>query len=216
MKLVEIVMLMGAHCVSPVEHGAMMTEAAKVQCAVMIEKDADRGTLVVTPPDAASVPQVAAAMARIGAATAGPQSSGSTKIVPASAPAGAPASEIKLPPPKAPPAEAPPAAITAPAAGTGAAAELPAPVPNGATSPPSATKAAPMLDSKVATLVPPPPKRPAVTAAGTPKRKVQPAAAQQPVQCKSGTLLRWTRTADGKRLYRCVKPGRDSALNQIY
>ncbi|MCA3555134.1 hypothetical protein [Aestuariivirga sp.] len=195
-------MLMGAHCVSPVEQGAMMTQATKVQCAVMIEKDTDRGTLVVTPPDAASEPQVAAAMTRFAPAAgpAGPQDSGPTRIVPASAPAGAPASEIKLPP-----AGARPAALTA----------LPADQPDGAMSPPPDTKAAPVADTTVATLVPPPPKRPAA-AAGTPKRNVQPAAARKPVQCKSGTVSRWTRTADGKRLYRCVTPGGDSALSQIY
>ena len=42
MRLIEVVMLVGAHCVSPVEHSQMMTDAAKVQCAVVIEKDTDR------------------------------------------------------------------------------------------------------------------------------------------------------------------------------
>ena len=84
MRLVEVVMLMGAHCVSPVEHSQMMTDAAKVQCAVVIEKDTDKGTLTVTPPEAAGDPQVAAAVARFDAAAS------STRIVPARAPAGSP------------------------------------------------------------------------------------------------------------------------------
>jgi len=90
MRLVEVVMLMGAHCVSPVEHSALVTEAGKVQCAVVIEKDTDRGTMTVTPGGAASDPQVMAAIERFRTAPVDPLTGGGTKIVPAWAPAGSP------------------------------------------------------------------------------------------------------------------------------
>ena len=78
MRLVEVVMLMGAHCVSPVEHTQMMTDAAKGQCAVVIEKDTDTGTMIVTPGGAASDPQVIAAIERFRVAPADPLTGGGT------------------------------------------------------------------------------------------------------------------------------------------
>lgn len=187
MKLVEVVMLVGAHCVSPVEHSHMMTDAAKVQCAVVIEKDTDKGTLSVTPPGAAADPQVAAALTRFDAA---PVTTAGTRIVPARAPAGSAATEIKPPP-------------------ANAAAEAVA------AAPPPATDATP--GQTVATLAPPPsptagraaePKKPAVKARAT-------AAPKQP-QCKGSAVAKWYDTGDGHRKYRCVNPTGAPAPTQLY
>ena len=213
MRLVEVVMLVGAHCVSPVEHSQMMTDAAKVQCAVVIEKDTDKGTITVTPAAAASDPQVAAALDRFRLATTDPLTGGGTRIVPAWAPAGSPPVEIKppatmvavAPEPSAPPPEAD-AAVTAGTAGA------------------TATDASPPPEKKVATLAAPPQKRPPAKA---PSAKTAPAraAAASPgaasarpasVQCRGAAVAKWYRTGDGKRKYRCVNPASDSAPEQLY
>jgi len=219
MRLVEVVMLMGAHCVSPVEHSALVTEAGKVQCAVVIEKDTDRGTMTVTPGGAATDPQVMAAIERFRNAPVDPLTGGGTKIVPAWAPAGSPPVEVKppasaaasVPPPIAPPADefavpeaaAPPAPPVAPATATAA-------------TPPKAATPAPQ--TKVATLVPPPQKRPAARQAPA---KKQPASVSEPPpkqsgQCKGEAVPKWYKAADGHRKYRCVKPAGDSAPDQLY
>jgi hypothetical protein len=219
MRLVEVVMLMGAHCVSPVEHSQMMTDAAKVSCAVVIEKDTDRGTLTVTPGEAARDPQVMAAVERFRTAPVDPLTSGGTKIVPAWAPAGSPPVEVKqpaasptgMPPPIAPPTDetaAPDAAPPAAAPAAAAAVDAPAPV--------ATRKPAPAM--KVATLVPPPQKRPAARQA--PARK-QAASATAPApkssgQCKGDAVPKWYKATDGHRKYRCVKPSGDAAPDQLY
>jgi hypothetical protein len=213
MRLVEVVMLMGAHCVSPVEHSQMLTEAAKVQCAVVIEKDTDRGTMTVTPPAAASDPQVMAAISRFQAAPADTLTGSGTRIVPAWAPAGSPTVEIKppvaVPAPIAPRAEAgvqeaKPAAEAAPQQ----------------TSTAASTKQASAPERKVATLAPAPQTR---QPAKTPAARKQPAksvaaapAVKTGAQCKGVAVARWYKTADGKRKYRCVKPASDSAPEQLY
>ena len=206
MRLVEVVMLMGAHCVSPVEHSQMMTDAAKVQCAVVIEKDTERGTMTVTPEAAAQDPQVAAAVARFRAAPVDAANGAGSRIVPAWAPAGSPTTEIKrpaagsqpLPEPVAPAFDEP-----APAQDT--------PAPAAVTDVPPAK-----AETKVAVTTPPPPKRaPARLAERKKPAKVQVAAAK-PAQCKGGATARWHTTSDGRKKYRCVKPTGDSAPDQLY
>lgn len=218
MRLVEVVMLMGAHCVSPVEHTPMMTDATKVQCAVVIEKDTDNGTMSVTPPEAARDPQVAAAVERFRLAPA--DSFGGTKIVPAWAPAGSPASEVKLPPAKAPPlpetAIVPEAAAPSPAADAAAALGRPAAVTPSMDGPKA--KAAPPPDQKVATLSPPPQKPGRAKAAAAPARKApaKSQAAKQSSQCRGSAVARWYTTPEGRKKYRCVKPVSDNAPAQLY
>lgn len=218
MRLVEVVMLMGAHCVSPVEHSQMMTDAAKVQCAVVIEKDTDRGTLTVTPQDAARDPQVAAAIARFGSAPVDGLSGGGTRIVPAWAPAGSPPSEIKLPVAKAPAAPVEPAPAAAPLASS----DLDA---TGTVQKPQVESevaaAPPPVEQKVATLATPPQKRAAARPVAAPKKahsaRAQKAAATSSVrQCKGPATAKWYTTADGKKKFRCVKPSGDSAPGQLY
>ena len=214
MRLVEVVMLMGAHCVSPVEHSQMMTDAAKVQCAVVIEKDTEAGTLTVTPQAAAQDPQVAAAVARFAAAPVDPANADAAKIVPAWAPAGSSTTEVKLPPARppveaaeaAPPAMAPSAAMAMDDAGAPEAA------------PPAPAKAAPAPEKKVAVLSPPPQKPAAAKAAATTtkkKPKLQVAAAPKG-QCNGTAVARWYKTSDGSKRFRCVKPAGDSAPVQLY
>lgn len=65
MKVIEVVMLMGAHCVSPVETTAATTEAVKVQCAVVIERDVSAGTVRIVPAGASTKPEVAAVLERL-------------------------------------------------------------------------------------------------------------------------------------------------------
>jgi len=213
MRLVEVVMLMGAHCVSPVEHTPMMTDATKVQCAVVIEKDTERGTLTVTPQDALRDPQVVAAVERFRLAPADSAKGGGTKIVPAWAPAGSAPVEIKLPEAKAAPAPIAPPAVDLAGAAAAAAAEPPA---EPSVEPQAErSRPAPAAERKVATLSPPPQKRPPAKAK---EAKKQPAAvaAKEKSQCKGEAVAKWYRTADGKRKYRCVKPVSDSAPNQLY
>lgn len=216
MRLVEVVMLMGAHCVSPVEHSQMMTDAAKVQCAVVIEKDTDKGTLTVTPPEAAGDPQVAAAVARFDAAAS------STRIVPARAPAGSPAVETRpapvaklaVPPPVAPSAALlaaaePPAAASAEAAAPAAA----VPVAEAVAPPPE--KPAVKRPQKLASIAAPPPSRSATRAAATPK-KAKPASAQKSTQCKGSAVAKWYTAADGHRRFRCVGGRSAGQPDQLY
>ena len=231
MRLVEVVMLMGAHCVSPVEHTQMMTDAAKVQCAVVIEKDTDTGTMIVTPGGAASDPQVIAAIERFRVAPADPLTGGGTKIVPAWAPAGTPPVEIKPPAVKAntvpepivpptdetavatpnpvvPPAEPAPAAATA-----SPVVADPAPAPMATTAKPEAPR-----QTRVATLAPPPQRRQAAKPAPArvaPATK-QPAAAKQSAQCKGTAVAKWYTSGDGHRKYRCVSSTGGGGPAQLY
>ena len=217
MRLVEVVMLMGAHCVSPVEHSQMMTDAAKVQCAVVIEKDTDRGTMTITPAGAANDPQVMAAVNRFRLAPENPLAGSGTRIVPAWAPAGSPPVEIKppaakiavAPEPIAPPPEAD-AAVPADESAAAAPDATPAP----------AARQAPAKERKVATLAAPPQKRPPAKAAAAKKQPAQPQATPAPTkvsaQCKGAAVAKWYKTADGKRKYRCVRPASDSAPDQLY
>lgn len=209
MRLVEVVMLMGAHCVSPVEHGQLVTEAAKVQCAVVIEKDTDTGTMTVTPGTAASEPQVVAAIARFRTLPGGPPNAADTTNVPTPAPApiAPPTDETAT---GAPHSAAPPATAPAAAAAAISTPTAPARVVSSAEGPepPRAAKAATSA---------PPPKRPPVTAAARRVPAVrQPAAATQHGQCRGTTTARWYTASDGHRRYRCVKAGGNGASGQIY
>lgn len=72
MKLIAVVVLMGAHCISPVEQTGTATEAAKVQCAVVIEKDTQAGTLRIVPAGASREPEVVAVLNRLDTAAPAP------------------------------------------------------------------------------------------------------------------------------------------------
>jgi hypothetical protein len=79
MKLIEIVVLLGAQCISPVQHSAATTEVQKVQCAVVIERDTAAGIVRIVPAGASTRPEVVAVLDRI-------DSDGTQRIAPAGAP----------------------------------------------------------------------------------------------------------------------------------
>jgi hypothetical protein len=68
MKLVEVVVLVGAQCVSPVQHAPHMTVAGKVPCAVLIHADQNSRHVAVTPAAQQQHPKVRLALARIAGA----------------------------------------------------------------------------------------------------------------------------------------------------
>jgi hypothetical protein len=169
MRLIEIIMLTGAHCMSPVEHTQMVTDVAKVQCAIVIETDSESGSVKVTPGEAVRHPQVVAAMNRFNGTGLAP----GARIEPAGAPAGR---SVPLP-------RKPPEAAAAP-------------------KPPPAT-----LQAEAPTASSPPEKPPAAavrTAAPTPEKKE---AEKRASQCIGGAVPKWYTNAEGRRKYRCVKPG---------
>ena len=213
MRLVEVVMLVGAHCVSPVEHSQMMTDATKVQCAVVIEKDTEQGTLKVTPEAAARDPQVAAAMDRFRAAPVDPMNAASTRIVPAWAPAGSPATEVKAPAANPVPPPQQPSATAAEPIPDEAAQNTAEPAPEAA---PPAAAAAPKPPKKMVVLAP----RKAAPSKPAAKKKQQAAAESAPAskraQCKGAAVAKWYKTGDGRKKFRCVKPASDSAPDQLY
>lgn len=175
MKLIEVVVMLGAHCISPVQHADAITEVGKVQCAVMVEQDTDTGRVRVTPPEAASRPEVAAVLKRIADGNAAGPAPG-TLIEPAWAPPAAQQGAAK-------PSAKPEAAATAPAPATEPQAETP---PKANPNPVTAKKPAP--EKKEAT---------AETKAKGAKRGAN--------QCKGGAVPQWYTTADGKKKYRCVR-----------
>lgn len=70
MKLIEVVILVGSQCLSPVDVSVGMTEAAKVQCAVLIRQDPDTEAVEIVPRTAATDPEVIAMLLRPEAQTA--------------------------------------------------------------------------------------------------------------------------------------------------
>lgn len=56
MNLVEVVILLGAQCLSPIESGGGLTEAGKVPCAVLIRHDPQTSHVEIVPPSAATDP----------------------------------------------------------------------------------------------------------------------------------------------------------------
>jgi hypothetical protein len=64
MTLIEVVLLSGVHCLSPVEEAKAATIVAKVPCAVVIRLDDKTGDVDFTPPAAASNPQVIAMLVK--------------------------------------------------------------------------------------------------------------------------------------------------------
>lgn len=226
MRLVEVVVLMGAHCISPVEHTQMTTEVGKVQCAVVIEKDTDRNTVRVTPETAARDPRVAAAIAHIGLPDG-------TRIVPAFAPAGSPATVTQMPAAQPQPdaghmasAAAQPitpetgmAAADAPSAAAGDDLKTTADA-NVIQEDPSARKTVTVAEATKPAATPAPARKPAA-AQPQPARKQVAAADQAPKQknqCKGSAVPKWYKTADGHRKFRCVRPvpTSDKPVPQLY
>lgn len=184
MKLIEVVVLLGAQCISPVQHTGTATEAAKVQCAVVIEKDTEAGTLRIVPAGASRAPEVVAVLERL---KGDPQTIEPAAAPPATqeqAPAPATAAAIAPPPPLASAAAEPPAA-----ASTSAAEEKPEPEPVKAVKPKKTQK--PAAKAKVA-----------------PSQEAKQAEKQATKsQCRGEAKPKWYTNAEGRRKYRCVVPG---------
>lgn len=63
MKLVQIVLLAGSHCVSPAEHMQGLSEISKVPCAVIVKRDTETNAVTTEPPGLAALPEVVAILA---------------------------------------------------------------------------------------------------------------------------------------------------------
>lgn len=161
MKTIEIVMLMGAHCISPVEQTGVATVASKVQCAVVIERDSEAGTLRIVPAGASRQPEVAAVLQRLVSDEAAPGNA-PTAVAPA------PSADIQ---PPAPPAKAAPAS-------------------------------APANDVRAAEKKADEPK-PAAPKAKMAETPIDKAASK----CRGDAKPKWYTNAEGRRKYRCVRPG---------
>lgn len=96
MKLVEVVILVGSQCLSPVQSAPGLTEVGKVPCAVLIRQDPQTADVEIVPQAAATDPDVVAMLVR-------PRSpepaAGQPTIVPASAEEDDVTASIKLPRP---------------------------------------------------------------------------------------------------------------------
>lgn len=64
MKLVEVVILLGSQCLSPVQSGDGVTDVGKVSCAVLIRQDPQTADVEIIPPSAATDPDVIAALVK--------------------------------------------------------------------------------------------------------------------------------------------------------
>lgn len=64
MNLIEVVILAGAQCLSPIQSADAATVAGKVPCAVLIHMNPDTGDVEFTPPTAATDPQVIASLVK--------------------------------------------------------------------------------------------------------------------------------------------------------
>lgn len=58
MTLIEVVILAGAQCLSPMQEAVGATEVSKVPCAVIIRLDQETGDVAFAPPAAATDPRV--------------------------------------------------------------------------------------------------------------------------------------------------------------
>ena len=64
MTLIEVVILAGAQCLSPIREAESTTEVGKVPCAVVIRLDQVTGDVAFNPPAAATDPQVIAMLVK--------------------------------------------------------------------------------------------------------------------------------------------------------
>ena len=182
MKLIEIVVLLGAQCISPVQHGAAATEVQKVQCAVVIERDTAAGTVRIVPAGASTRPEVVAVLDRF-------DSDKAQRIAPAAAPPPDPTAAAKTAAAVTAPAIAPP-----PEQATAAAEERqPEPTPVAEAAKPEAAPA-----SK-------PEPKPA--ARKTAEKDGEEPAPGIETRCKGKAVARWYTNEEGRKKYRCVLPG---------
>jgi hypothetical protein len=187
MKMIEVVVLAGAHCISPVQQTGEATEVAKVQCAVVIEKDTEAGTLRIVPAGSSREPQVVAVLERLDREETG------TTIAPAFAPPGG-----------TPPSTA---AKTALLPATGAKQQI-APEPSEADAAPSSAKPVKAAEAPAQADEPAKPKKAEAKKSETAKAKTADKTADKTAsKCLGEAKPKWYTTDDGRRKYRCVLPG---------
>jgi hypothetical protein len=195
MKLIEVVVLAGAHCISPVQQSGAATEVVKVQCAVVIEKDTEAGTLRIVPAGSSREPQVVAVLERLDREESG------TTIEPASAPPAVAAPPVTTETPL--PATGPKQQIAAEASGADAVADVAPPPAETAT-----VAEAPAEPEKPAK-----PKKAEVKKAEAKKSETKKSEANKAEEkkiaskCLGEAKPKWYTTDDGRRKYRCVLPG---------
>ena len=197
MKLIEVVILTGMQCISPVQHKEIATEATKVWCAVVVEKDTVAGLTKVTPPSEADNPAVKLVLQQF--ETVGKPASGSMQLSAGPEPALVEQRPSLLVP------DAP-----EPAGRVEAQAEAEPPVPRPMPRPAlaEAEGAGPPEDRietpEVADEVAPP--EPAASKPATKPRKKslkKTKAKKQSGQCSGAGKQVWYTNKDGKRKYRC-------------
>lgn len=81
MKLVEVVILVGSQCLSPLQPGHGVTEAGKVPCAVLIRQDPKTSDIEIVPHSAATDPDVIAMLVKPRTFEGPDEATGSTTAV---------------------------------------------------------------------------------------------------------------------------------------
>jgi hypothetical protein len=199
MKLIEVVVLAGAHCISPVQQSGSATEVAKVQCAVVIEKDTEAGTLRIVPAGSSREPQVVAVLERLD------RQKPETTIQPASAPPTAAAPPVATE--KAPLTASPSQQIAAEASDVDADVAPPLAEAEAAIEPPA--KPVQPAKPKKAETKKAETKKAQARKSGTGKadEKKTEAEAKTASKCLGEAKPKWYTAEDGRRKYRCVLPG---------
>lgn len=207
MKLVEVIILAGTHCISPLQHADGLTDAAKVSCAVIVEKDTDANLVSVMPPWQVNAPEVQMAL------NAGRTALPGARIASAPAlriePAAAEPSVVPPPPPPAPsavPVQEPEDTVQSSANAEVDSTNQPAEAP------PEAVTEQPEAADSTAPAETAPRKsqdRPVRLAdASEPPQKPARVARAANGQCLGGAKPAWYTNKDGHRKYRCVVPGK--------
>lgn len=230
MKLIEVIILTGVHCASPVQHSTQATEAGKVWCAVIVEADSVTKSAEVSPPGEARNPLVVAALKRLDATLETPAGAEPPPVdldaIAAQVAAG-PGSSITVAPENAdevsrlaamPPEPQPEAEPSEPASAAQATLqgepqpassqpEMPEP---GAVTPetvPAGETSAQPSETETVTAAEKPPEAKTKTRTASTKKKKKVTTKRRTDVCGKTTRAVWYTNKDGKRKYRCRKPG---------
>lgn len=225
MKLIEVIILTGVHCASPVQHTPQATEAGKVWCAVIVEADSVTKSAEVTPPEEARNPLVVAALKRLDATVATPPAPepppvdldaiaaqvaaipGATSPPPLDQPDEAPS--LTAEPPAIPPEPADADQVTAEGEPQPASSqpELPEPEAAAPEAEPAAESADQQPETETAAVEKNPPAPKTKARAAKPKKKQKASTRRRTDVCGKTRQAVWYTNKDGKRKYRCRKPG---------
>ncbi|MFN4143668.1 hypothetical protein [Aestuariivirga sp.] len=98
MRLIEIVILAGAQCMSPIESAEGLTQVSKVPCAVLVRQDPETSAVEIVPRSASTDPDVIAMLLQPRAP--GTEVAAAPTIEPASIEEQSPGAEVPLPTPR--------------------------------------------------------------------------------------------------------------------